>query len=83
MFVVVLSSELLPLPTATPSWLLIEELLLHTVLLAVELCPWVLLPISREAQTFFLHVSCNSSICFLEKCLVCIDRCIQAAPLGR
>ena len=31
MFVVVLSSELLPLPTATPSWLLIEELLLHSL----------------------------------------------------
>lgn len=72
----VLSSELLLLLTATPSWLLIEELLLHTVLLGLELRLWVLLLVSREAQTFFLHVSCNSSIYFFEKRLVCIDWCI-------
>lgn len=75
-FVVVISSELLPLLTATPSWLLTEELLLHAVLLGLELCLWVLLPISREAQTFFLHMSCNSSIYFFEKCLACIYWCV-------
>lgn len=70
MFIVnkLLPFELLPLPSATPSWLLIEELLievadrLHTVLQSLDFSFWVvLLPVNREG-TFFLHMSSDNSI---------------------
>lgn len=67
--------ELLPLASATPSWLLIEELLLHGVVITGFASGLFSLS-AGKAQTFFLHVSADNSICILEKCLFCIDSCI-------
>lgn len=68
--------ELLPLASATPSWLLIEELLLHGVVITGFVSGLFSSLSAGKAQTFFLYVSADNSIWVLEKCLFCIDLCI-------